>query len=142
MAVRRPEDVLLVIVGGMAGLTAVLWAGGVMSALVCGHPVPQGHPAVTLVSAMKLTRAAERIASPLPCAFANRSPVRRFACLADHERRRRAVTGTLGPACRAAEIPDVNPICVQTSICRDGVQRWRFAGRKTSCWCSSAAWPA
>jgi type IV secretion system protein VirD4 len=50
MAVRRSEDVLLVIVGGMAGVTALLWAGGLMSALVCGHPVPHGHPAAGLLA--------------------------------------------------------------------------------------------
>ncbi|HZC51166.1 MAG TPA: TraM recognition domain-containing protein [Mycobacterium sp.] len=50
MAVRNSDEVLVVVVGGAVGVGAALWAGGALSALVCGHPVPGGHPLAGLLA--------------------------------------------------------------------------------------------
>jgi type IV secretion system protein VirD4 len=50
MAIRNSEDVVLIFGGGVVGLAAALWAGGAVSAFVCGHAVPCGHPLAGLLA--------------------------------------------------------------------------------------------
>ena len=41
---RTNDNAAMMLAAGLAAIAAVLWAGGALAALVCGHRVPHGHP--------------------------------------------------------------------------------------------------
>jgi type IV secretory pathway TraG/TraD family ATPase VirD4 len=50
MTARGADDIALIGIGGVVGLSGLLWVAGALSALVCGHPVPRGRALAGLLA--------------------------------------------------------------------------------------------